>query len=132
MRPSSRNCNPGPDFVFSELVFRADFFSRGVFFSQTPVCRAASPRRPPKTDPRSRCVIWCCAKSAAVIDMLSDLVRLMCFMYLRGGWKPPCTSAQASAQNELPGVGLSSMLGFCSQVLGLCRQLCNILPIIFL
>ena len=43
LRPSSRNCNPAPDLVFSGLIFQPVFLSGGVFFSQTSVWACGSP-----------------------------------------------------------------------------------------
>ena len=37
MRPSSRNCNPATDLVFSKLIFQPVLLSRGVLCSKTPV-----------------------------------------------------------------------------------------------
>ena len=51
MQPSSRNCCAAPISVSVKLICARIFFSRGVFFSQTPVCpdlRARCPRNPRK------------------------------------------------------------------------------------
>ena len=38
LQPFSRNCYPVPDLVLRKPIFLYVFFSRGVLFSQTPVC----------------------------------------------------------------------------------------------
>ena len=43
MRPSSRDCNPAPDSVFSKLISSPVFFSGGEFFADTGILQALLP-----------------------------------------------------------------------------------------